>query len=137
RGASGYFWRFWSALTLSRLGTAVSGVALPLTAVLVLDASPVELGMVTAASNVAWLVLGLPAGVITQRLSLRATQVGADLVRCAAVASVPVAWWLDHLTLVQLVVVGLVISFADVLFDVANATFLPSLVGKSELHRRN
>lgn len=81
------FWRWWTAGTTSSVGSAVGAVALPLTALTVLDASAFEMGLVAAASCVAWLVIGLPAGVIVQRLPLRGAQVGADLARAAAVAS--------------------------------------------------
>jgi hypothetical protein len=131
------FWTYWSASATSAVGSAVGAVALPLTALLVLDATPFEMGVIAASAYVAWLVIGLPAGVFTQRLPLRRLQVGMDLVRALAVASVPVAWWLDALTVAQLVVVALVISFADVLFSVANSTFLPSVVPKEQLQARN
>lgn len=135
--ATGVFWRWWTAGTTSAVGSAVGAVALPLTALTVLDASAFEMGLIAAASYVAWLVIGLPAGVIVQRLPLRGAQVGADLARAVAVASVPVAWWWGRLTVAQLVVVALVVSFATVLFDVANSTFLPAIVGREQLHARN
>ncbi|MGW4154753.1 MFS transporter [Micromonospora chersina] len=134
---AGVFWRWWAAGTTSSVGSAVGAVALPLTALTVLDASAFEMGLVAAASYVAWLVIGLPAGVIVQRLPLRGAQVGADLARAVAVVSVPLAWWWDRLTVAQLVVVALVVSFANVLFDVANSTFLPAIVGRDQLHARN
>ncbi|NUR92682.1 MAG: MFS transporter [Nonomuraea sp.] len=135
-GAS-VFWRWWAAGTASAAGSAVSAVALPLTALTVLDASAFEMGVIAAAGYVAWIVIGLPAGVLVQRLPMRRVQVAADLARAAAVVSVPAAWWLDRLTVVQLVVVALVISFANVVFDVANSTFLPSIVSKEQLQSRN
>ncbi|MDZ5441649.1 MFS transporter [Micromonospora sp. 4G57] len=137
RQGAGVFWRWWTAGTTSSVGSAVGAVALPLTALTVLDASAFEMGLIAAASYVAWLVVGLPAGVIVQRLPLRGAQVGADLARAVAVASIPVAWWWGWLTVAQLVVVALVVSFANVLFDVANATFLPALFGREQLHARN
>ncbi|MGW4967646.1 MFS transporter [Nonomuraea sp. NPDC004186] len=136
RGAS-VFWRWWTAGTTSAVGSAMGAVALPLTALTVLDASALEMGMIAAAGYVAWIVIGLPAGVMVQRLPMRRVQVGADLARAAAVISIPLAWWLDRLTVAQLVIVALVISFADVIFDVANSTFLPSIVGKEQLQSRN
>ncbi|MEU8261888.1 MFS transporter [Micromonospora sp. NPDC048999] len=134
---AGVFWRWWTAGTTSSVGSAVGAVALPLTALTVLDASAFEMGLIAAASYVAWLVIGLPAGVIVQRLPLRGAQVGADLARAVAVASIPLAWWWGWLTVAQLVVVALVISFANVLFDVANSTFLPAIVSREQLHARN
>ncbi|MDO3705779.1 MFS transporter [Micromonospora sp. C28SCA-DRY-2] len=134
---AGVFWRWWTAGTTSQVGSAVGAVALPLTALTVLDASAFEMGLIAAASYVAWLVIGLPAGVVVQRLPLRGAQIGADLARAAAVASIPLAWWWGHLTVAHLVVTALVISFANVLFDVANMTFLPSIVDREQLHGRN
>lgn len=131
------FWTFWGAGTLSQAGTAVTSVALPLTAVTVLDASPFELGLVAAASYLAWAVIGLPAGVITQRLPLRRTQVACDLVRALAIASVPVAWWLGQLTIAHLVAAALVVNFAEVVFFAASSTFMVSVVPKEELNARN
>ncbi len=131
------FWRFWAAGTTSSVGTGVTSVALPLTAVTVLEASAFEVSTITAAGYLAWIVLGLPAGVIVQRFPLRETQVAMDVARAAAIGSIPVAWWLGHLTFVHLVVAALVVSFASVLFDVGNATYLPSIVSKDDLTSRN
>ncbi len=131
------FWRYWTASTISNTGDCVTTVALPLLAVAVLNASSLEVSSLTAAQYVAWIVLGLPAGVIVQRLPLRGAQVAMDLIRAVAVLSVPLAYALGVLTLAQLVVVALVVGLASVIFDVGNSTFLPSIVGKEELTARN
>ncbi|MFE0326446.1 MFS transporter [Streptomyces sp. NPDC003753] len=131
------FWRYWGASTVSGIGDAVTAVALPLLAVLVLHASAFEVSLITAASFASWLLIGLPAGVLVHRLPLRGTQVAMDVVRAAAVASVPVAATLGVLTLPQLIVVALVVGLASVVFDVGNSTFLPSIVSKEELTARN
>jgi MFS family permease len=131
------FWRWWTAGTASSLGSAVGGVALPLTALAVLNATPFQMGLIAAASYVAWIVIGLPAGVMVQRLPLRGAQVGADLARAVAVASIPIAWWCGALTVAHLVVTALVVSFANVVFDVANSTFLPEIVSRDQLQSRN
>ena len=131
------FWRYWTASTVSRSGDAVTAVALPLIAVFSLDASSLEVSLITAASYAAWLIMGLPAGVLVQRWPLRGTQVTMDVARALAVASIPVAGLLGDLTLAQLVVVALVVGIASVIFDVGNSTFLPSIVRKEELRARN
>lgn len=137
RSATRAFWTYWSAGTISGVGSAITAVALPLTAVSVLEASAFEVSLVAAASYVAWIVLGLPAGVICQRLPLRGTQVAMDLTRAVAIGSIPAAWWLGHLTVAHLIASALLISFANVLFDVSNATFLPSIVNRDDLAARN
>ena len=137
RSTSTVFWTYWSASTVSSVGSAVSTVALPLVAVSVLQASALEVGLLTAASYVGWLVLGLPAGVIVGRLPLRGTQVAMDLARALALAGIPLAWWLGVLTLAQLILAALVVGFANVLFDVGSMTLLPALVPKDQLIARN
>jgi MFS family permease len=131
------FWRYWSAMAVSQTGTAVTAVALPLVAVTTLDASALEVSLLTAATYLAWAVIGLPAGVLVQRLPLRGTQVTMDVVRAVAIGSVPMAWWLGHLTMAHLVGAALVISLANVVFDVGSQTFLPSIVSREELTARN
>lgn len=131
------FWTYWAASTTSGVGGAVTSVALPLIGVLILHARAFEMGVLAAASYIAWLVVGLPAGAIVRHLPLRRLQVTLDLARAAAMLSIPLAWWCGTLTMTQLVAVALVVSFANVFFGVANTTFLPRVVPKSELHARN
>ncbi|MFF7455588.1 MFS transporter [Kitasatospora sp. NPDC008115] len=131
------FWRYWTASTVSRIGDQVNAVALPLIAVVTLHASAIDVGLITGAGYAAWLLIGLPAGVLVQRLPLRGTQVAMDLVRGVAVASVPLAAALGTLGLPQLMVVALVVGLAGVVFDVGISTVLPSIVAKEELTARN
>ncbi|MFG2531014.1 MFS transporter [Streptomyces sp. NPDC048516] len=135
--ASSMFWRFWLATTVSEAGSAMTAVALPLVALTVLDATALQVTLLAAAGQVAWLILGLPAGVVVQKYPLRALQVTLDLVRMAAMASIPVAWWLDRLTYPHLLLVALITGSATVLFDIGNSTFLPAVVDKQELSTRN
>ncbi|MGM9468798.1 MFS transporter [Streptomyces murinus] len=136
-GKAGMFWRYWTASTASGVGDAVTTVALPLVAIETLHAGAFEVSLLPAARFVAWLAIGLPAGVMVQRLPLRGTQIAMDLIRAAAMAWVPLAAALGILRLWQLVLVTLVIGLAGVVFDVGNSTFLPSIVSKEELTARN
>jgi MFS family permease len=135
--AARWFWRFWLGSTISRVGDSVTLVALPLLAVLRLHATSFEVSLITAAGFCAWIVIGLPAGVVVNRLPLRGTQIAMDLIRGVALASLPVAAFLDALTLAQVIAVALIVGFATVIFDVGNSTFLPSIVPEDELVRRN
>ncbi|MBD0676446.1 MFS transporter [Streptomyces sp. CBMA156] len=137
RPGTGVFWRFWTGSMVSRLGDQVTNVALPLIAVVTLHATAWQVGLITAAGYLAWLLVGLPAGVLVHRLPLRGTQVVMDLVRALAVASVPVAAVLGVLGLPQLVAVALLTGLASVVFDVGNATLLPSIVARDQLTARN
>ncbi|WP_318309963.1 MFS transporter [Streptomyces californicus] len=131
------FWRFWTASTVSRAGSNMTTVALPLVALTNLQVSTFQVTLLAAASQAAWLLLGLPAGVIVQKVPLRRMQVAMDLIRMTALGSIPVAWWLDRLTFTHLLLSALVTSLATVLFDIGNSTFLPALVSKDELTARN
>lgn len=137
RQSSAVFWRYWTASTVSNVGDAVTAVALPLVAVQALRATTFEVSLITAAGYVAWLLVGLPAGVLVARLPLRGTQVAMDLVRGAALASVPVAGLFGVLRLPQLVAVALVVGLASVVFFVGNSTLLPAIVPADQLTARN
>ncbi|MFI6581291.1 MFS transporter [Embleya sp. NPDC050493] len=134
---AGAFRRYWTATTVSHVGDAVTAVALPLVALQGLHASSLQVSLITVAQYTAWILIGLPAGVIVQRLPLRGTQVAMDVLRAVAVASVPLAWALGVLHLWQLIMVAFVVGLASVVFDVGNATLLPSIVSKEELTARN
>ncbi len=133
----GVFWRYWAAATVSSAGTAVTALALPLVALTVLDATAFEVALLAAAGQVSWLLLSLPAGVVAQRVPLRRLQVALDLVRFAALGSLPLAWWLDALTYPHLLCAALVTGAATVLFDIGNSTFLPAVVPARQLAARN
>jgi MFS family permease len=108
----------WAGQSVSELGSAVTYVALPLAAVLVLHASAFEVGLVTAATSLAWLVVALPAGVWVDRLPRRALLIGTDAGRALLLASIPVAWSLHVLSIGQLVAVAFLVGVLSVLFDV-------------------
>ncbi|MFI1365729.1 MFS transporter [Streptomyces griseochromogenes] len=131
------FWRLWTAHGVSAFGTAVTTVAMPLVAVLELKASTFETSLVSAASMCAWLLFGLPAGVLVHRLPLRPVLVAADLIRALTLLSVPVAVFMDVLSLGQLVVSAFVLSVASVIFDVGYSTYLPAVVSKDRLTAGN
>lgn len=131
------FWRYWAATTASSTGDAVTAVALPLVAVKVLHASALEVSAIAACTFAAWIAIGLPAGVIVGRLPARGLQLACDLARAALLAFVPIAWACGVLAIWQLVVVALGVGFMNVLFDVGNAAFLPSILSPGELVSRN
>lgn len=126
-----------SAAAVSRLGTSVTYIAMPLIAVTALDASPGEVGLLATLSTIAFLVIGLPAGAWTDRVRRRGVLITADLARAAVLLSVPVAWWLHALTMGQLYVVAVLTGIGTVFFDVANQSYLPQVVGRPALLAAN
>ncbi|WP_031158589.1 MFS transporter, partial [Streptosporangium roseum] len=124
---------FLGADAISQFGTQITIVALPLVAVLTLDASFFQIGVLTAAELAAFLLVGLPVGVWVDRLRRRPILIWSDLMRGVALLSVPLAFALDALTLPHLYAVALLMGLGAVFFDVAHMSFLPSLVGKDDL----
>ncbi|MDH6110368.1 MFS family permease [Kitasatospora sp. MAP12-15] len=126
-----------AAATVSKLGTAVSSLALPLVAVLALHCSAGQVGLLAMLSTVAFLLIGLPVGAWVDRLPKRPVMIAADLVRAVLFGSVPVAWLLGCLTFTQLALVVVLAGAATVFFDVAALSNLPALVGRAGLSRAN
>ncbi|MGI5154982.1 MFS transporter [Microbispora sp. CA-102843] len=129
------FRRYAGADAISKLGSEVSLVALPLTAALTLHASPFQVGLLTAAEMVAFLLVGLPAGAWVDRMRRRPVLVAADVVRALALLSIPAAAVFGVLGLPQMYAVALLMGLCTVFFDVAHQSYLPSIVGREDLAR--
>jgi len=115
------------------LAAQISFLAIPLVATVSLDATPIEMGVLTAAASLPSLVLGLHAGAIIDRRSRRPIMIGADLIRFAMLASIPFAWWLGFLSIPLLCLIVLVSGAGSLLFDVAYQAFLPSVIDRRRL----
>ncbi|MBH5333507.1 MFS transporter [Streptomyces pactum] len=131
------FRTLFTASALSQLATNVGYIAIPLIAVSALDASPGQVGALAALGTAAFLLIGLPAGAWVDRMRHRRVLITADLARAALLTSVPVAWWLDRLTLGQLYVVVLLNGCATVFFDIGSQSALPRIVGREGLVQAN
>jgi MFS family permease len=127
------FLKLWSAETVSQFGTQVSNLALPLTAVLVLDASAFEVAALGVVEFLPFILFTLPAGVWVDRLRRRPVLIAGDLGRAALLASIPVAYVMDSLSLGQLYVVGFLVGTCTVFFDVSYMSYLPSLVTREQI----
>ncbi|WP_427018801.1 MFS transporter [Pseudarthrobacter sp. P1] len=124
----GNFLRFWSGQTLSQLGAQLGLLAFPVLAVSLLGATAFEVGALNAAATAAFLLVGLPAGAWVDRWLKRKVMIAADLVRMAAMAAIPLLWWLDVLMMWQLYLVAAVVGVATVFFDVSYQSIVPILV---------
>ena len=127
------FLRLWSAQTISQFGSQVSQLALPLAAILILDASAFEVALLGTVEFLPFLLFALPAGVWVDRLRRKPILVLGDLGRALALGSIPVAYAFDALTIWQLYAVGFLVGVGTVFFDVAYQSYLPSLVDRSRL----
>lgn len=131
------FGLFWLGEGISLLGNATSAVLMSLLAVVHLQAGPGWMGALTAAAWLPWLVIGVPAGAWVDQLPPRRVMIAADLVAAAALLSVPLAWWLGVLSLVQLLLVAFVGGVSTVFFRPAYTKLLPLIVPAEQLESAN
>jgi MFS family permease len=127
------FLKLWSAQTISQFGTQVTLLALPLAAILVLDANAFQVGLLGTFEFLPFILVGLPAGVWVDRMRRRPILIAGDLGRAAALGSIPIAHAFDVLTMGQLYLVAFVTGILTVFFDVAYQSYLPSLVDRDQL----
>ncbi len=131
------FVRLWAGQTISQFGTQISQLAIPLTAALVLNASPFEMGLLGAFEFAPFLLLSLFAGVWVDRTARRPVLIVADVGRALLLGSIPAAAFLGILHIEQLYVVGLLTGVLTVFFDVAYQSYLPVLVSREHLVEGN
>lgn len=130
---NGDFVKLWSAQTVSMIGSKVSFLALPLTAAIVLQASPVEMGMLSAAGALPALLFGLLAGVWADRKQRRRLMIFADVGRGGLLLLIPLAAWQGWLQIDWLVVIAFLSGSLSLLFGAAYHAYLPSLVHREAL----
>ena len=129
--------KFWAGQTISVFGSAITGLALPLTAVSILNATPGQMGLLSAAATLPFLLVGLFAGVWVDRSRCRPILISADAARALLVGSIPLAMALGFLRIELLYVVEFLAGVASVFFDISYQSFLPNLVGREHLVEGN
>ena len=128
---------FWSAQGVSEFGDRITELALPLIAVTLLNASPTQVGLLTAAvwlPNLASLFIGTW---VDQRRDKRPLMIAADVSRMVVLFSLPAAYWLDLLTLGQLYAIAILAGTAHVVFNTAYASFFVRLVSRDQFLEAN
>ena len=131
------FMRLWAAAGISAAGSQVTLLALPLTAILVLHATPFEVAALSMAVTVPNLALGIAAGAWLDRVRRRPVMVAADLGRAVVLSSVPLTYAFGAVSLPQLYAVALVSGSLTVLFEIASQAYLPSVVRRTQLVEAN
>lgn len=135
------FAKLWAGQSVSLFGSMLTLIALPLTALLTLNATPLELGFLQAIQAGPVLVAGLFAGVWVDRLRRRPVMIVADVARAALLLSIPVAAFAGKftigLTMGQLYVVAGATAIFTALFDAAYPAYLPTLVGRENVVEGN
>ena len=128
------FLKLWAAQSISQLGDQVTLLALPLVAVLTLDASAAQMGFLVAAELMPHLVFSLVAGVWIERVQTRRRlMITADVARAALLASIPIAAAFDVLSFPQLYAVGFAVGTFAVMFDVSWSTLFVSVVPRRDV----
>jgi MFS family permease len=133
----GEFLKLWGGQGISEIGSQVSALALPTVAILLLGATPFQVGLLVAFENLAFPVLGLVAGVYVDRLRRRPLMIACDLGRMLALASVPIAFVFNVLAMPQLYAVALITGVGTVFFDVSYQSYLPALIPRPDLVEGN
>jgi len=127
------FMLLWSGQTVSEMGSAVTQLALPLTAVVVLKASTFQVGLLMSAATAAFALIALPAGAIVDRRAKKSLMIWCDAARMVIIGSVPLAAALGVLTMGQLYAVAITAGVCTVFFDVSYQSYLPVLVNAEHL----
>ena len=132
--------RLWSSILTSSFGNQVMMLALPLTAAVLLQATPTQMGLLTAVELLPFMLFSLPGGVWLDRVrKLPVYVVGESLVALCA-ASVPLAWWLNWLTMEWLYAIGFVIGLVHTVAGTAAQIVLTQVVARERLveaHAKN
>jgi MFS family permease len=123
------FLKLWVGQTVSELGSVVTRTAMPLVALLLLQAGPLQMALIVVAQSLAVLLVGLFAGAWVDRLRRRRLLIGADALRSLLLLSIPVAYALGFLRIEQLYLVAFAEGCLATLFHAAYPAYVPSLIG--------
>jgi len=127
------FMRFWFGDTVTQFTGQVTALVLPTLAILTLNVTDFQLGILNALGFIAFPTLGLFAGVLLDRVKRKPVMIVVNVVRIVTLATIPTAYLLGVLGLYQLYGVALVMGICTLFFDVGYQSYLPSLVGKEDL----
>ena len=133
----GAFVRLWSAASISYVGSFITRTALPLAAIYVLGAGPLEISAIRSLELVGWLLVGLAAGAWVDRLRRRPVMIAADLGRAVLLGSIPIAALAGVLSLAHLIVVAFLAATLSTFFNSASKAYLPTIVSRTRLIAAN
>src|ERR1700685_3672216 len=131
------FAKLWAGQTISEVGSRITREGLPLAALLTLNASAGQMGILSAVSSASVLIFGLGAGVAVDRLKKRPVMIATDLGRAGLLALIPLAAHRHVLSMELLIIIAVAAGALTVLFDVAYQSYLPALVRPEELLESN
>ncbi|GAA0752003.1 MFS transporter [Ideonella azotifigens] len=132
--------RLWSSILISSLGGQVTMLALPLTAAVLLHATPTQMGTLTTMELLPFILFSLPSGVWLDRVRKLPVYIAGELTLAAAVATVPIAWWLGWLGMPWMYMVGFFIGLVHTTAGSASQIVLTQVVPRERLveaHAKN
>jgi MFS family permease len=131
------FRNFWLGHTVSSFGVQITTVAIPLIAALTLEASSLEMGILSAVEFLPFLLISLFVGVWVDRKHKRPLMIIADIVRAVVLIGIPISIYLNILSMPILYVIAAVVGINTVIFEIAHASYLPTVVKNEELVEGN
>lgn len=131
------FLRLWAAQGLSAIGTRFTREGLPIIAALSLGATAMDLGLLVALSALPGVLLSPFVGAWIDRTRRRRVLIMADLVRAAALVSLPMAAWYDAITIGQVMGVATIVALFSMVFQTADNAYLPSVIEQDQLLEGN
>ena len=129
----GTYRRMFISILMSSLGGQISMLALPLTAAVLLQATPTQMGLLTAAELAPFMLLSLPCGVWLDRVRKLPIYVAGEAMLALVLVSVPLAWWMGWLGMPWLYAVGFVLGSVHVVAGSASQIVLTQVVGRERL----
>jgi MFS family permease len=123
------FMKLWAGQTISQLGSVVTRTAVPLVALLVLGAGPLQMALIIVSGSLAVLLIGFFAGAWVDRLRRLPLLIWADAIRALLLFSIPAAYLAGALRMEQLYLVVFLVGCLGALFDAAYPAYVPSLIG--------
>jgi MFS family permease len=127
------FAALWVGQTISMVGTRVNLFVVPTLAIIVLHATPTEVGVLNTVATAPYIVVPLIAGVAADRLPRRRIMIACDLARAVLVGAITLLFVLHALSLPALYVLVVLAACGSIFFDVSYRAFLPDLVAQDQL----
>lgn len=125
--------RLWTSILISSFGAQITLLALPLTAAVLLHASPTQMGLLIFMETLPFVILSLPSGVWLDRVRKLPVYIVGESLIAVGVASVPLAWWMGWLTMSWLYAVGFLIGAVNTTAGTAAQIVLTQIVPRERL----
>lgn len=131
------FMKFWVGQTISVIGSGITGLALPIIAAMTLNATPEQMGVLTALGQIAYLLISLPAGAWIDRTRRRPVMILSDIGRALCLIAIPLISVANLMRIEVLYVIAFIQSILTVLFELAYVAYLPVLASREHIIEAN